>query len=137
MKTLILILSLAIFGFASDCATLYNKMIKTLPEKQKTTICRVTGIGETREDIMGFFFNFEVGGKKYPAVLVYGTDYPEMLYSGDDDIVKNASCIENNGYRKVNTNMTARQVLNKLFSFKTCEDGFSTNHVEQVGKIYL
>jgi len=122
MKTLFLTLVLAICAFSADCGKLYNKMIKTLPEYQTTTICRVTGINETRDDIMGFFFHFELDGKAYPAVLIYGTDYPEMLYSGNDWMMQHAKCITTNGYRAVKTNMTAGQVLNKLFSFKDCKD---------------
>lgn len=122
MKTLLFILVFAISAFSANCSKLYTKMIKTLPEYQTTTICRVTGINETRDDIMGFFFHFDLNGTKYPAVLIYGTDYPEMLYSGNDWIMQHAKCVTTNGYRAVKTNMSAGQVLNKLFSFKDCED---------------
>ena len=60
MKTLLLTLILAISAFSADCGRLYNKMMKTLPAKQVTTICRVTCINEDREDIMGFFFYFDL-----------------------------------------------------------------------------
>lgn len=135
MKTLLLTLILAISAFSADCGRLYNKMLKTLPAKQVTTICRVTGINEDRDDIMGFFFHFELDGKNYPAVLIYGTDYPEMLYSGNDWMRTHATCITTNGYRAIKTTMSAEQILDKLFSFKTCDDGFKTE--ETYDKLYI
>jgi len=80
--------ALIVTSYADDtCAALYRKMKKTI-QKQKTKVCRVTGIGEERTDIMGFFFDFNIQGKRMPAVLIYGTDYEEMLYMGDDYYVK-------------------------------------------------
>lgn len=122
MKALLFILVFTISAFSANCSNLYAKMSKILPKYQTTTICRVTGINETRDDIMGFFFHFELNGEAYPAVLVYGTDYQEMLYLGNDWIMQHAKCVTTNGYRAVKTNMSAEQVLNKLFSFKDCED---------------
>jgi len=136
MKTLIYILAFAIVSFAADCANLYNRMLKTL-ETQTTTICRVTGIGEDREDIMGFFFNFTDNGKTIPAVFIYGHDYDEMLYAGGDWVVQNAKCINNGEYRSIKTRMQPEQILNKLFSYKKCEDGFNDKHEPSTGKIYL
>lgn len=135
MKTLLLTLILAISAFSADCGRLYNKMLKTLPAKQVTTICRVTGINEDREDIMGFFFYFDVGGQEYPAVFIYGTDYDPMLYSDNDWMRKHATCITTNGYRAIKTTMSAEQILDKLFSFKTCDDGFKTE--QSYDKLYM
>ena len=123
MKTLLLILVLTISAFSANCGKLYNKMLKTLPEKQTTVICRVTGINEgDREDIMGFFFYFDLNGTQYPAVFLYGSDYDPMLYSGKDWMREHATCITDKGYRAIKTTMSAEQVLNKLFSFKNCDD---------------
>lgn len=135
MKTLLFILIFAISAFSANCSKLYNKMMKTLPERQVATICRVTGIGETRDDIMGFFFNFELNGQSYPAVFIYGTDYDPMLYSGNDWMRVHATCITSDGYRAVKTTMSAEQVLNKLFSYKNCEDGFRAE--SSYNKLYL
>lgn len=86
------VVAFVVTSYADDtCAALYRKMKKTI-QKQKTKVCRVTGIGEERTDIMGFFFDFDIQGKRIPAVLIYGTDYEEMLYSGEDYYIKHAKC---------------------------------------------
>lgn len=136
MKTIIFILIFAIAGMAETCQDLYDRMFKTL-KTQKTTICRVTNIGEDREDILGFFFEFTAGTEKIPAVMIYGNDYPEMVYVAEDWVVQNAKCIENDQFRSIKTIMTPEQILNKLFSFKKCEENFKFRHTASAGKYML
>jgi uncharacterized protein (TIGR02145 family) len=80
---------------------------------------------------MGFFFHFGLQGTEYPAVLIYGSDYDPMLYSGDDYYVKHAKCIKNDRYRILYTVMTPEQIAAKLLSFKKCGDDF--NHPANEG----
>ena len=82
------------------------------------------------------FFHFAIADEQYPAVFLYGNDYPEMLYSGEDWIVKHATCIENEYFRSIKTKMTAEQILDKLFSYKHCEPDFKKKEGSH-GKLYI
>jgi uncharacterized protein (TIGR02145 family) len=125
------VLALSVASFAdAECERIYHKFIKTL-SKQKTKTCRVSGVDDDRTDIMGFFFHFGLQGTEYPAVLIYGSDYDPMLYSGDDYYVKHAKCIKNDRYRILYTVMTPEQIAAKLLSFKKCGDDF--NHPANEG----
>lgn len=133
VSLLSLVLMVSVLSFADeDCERIYRNFVKTIP-KQKTKISRVTGIDEDRTDLMGFFFHFELQGQEYPAVLIYGNDYNEMLYSGADYYVTHAKCVKNSKYRIISTVMTPEQIASKLMSFKKCGKDF--NHPARSGKI--
>lgn len=132
MKTLLTILLLAISVFAvpdNHCENMYKKFIKVIPD-QTTTVCRATGFGEDRTDVLGFFFNFEIEGRTYKAVFLYGSDFDEMLYAEPSDLIASqTTCLEGSGFRKIKTKMTSSQIANKLLSHKECEEGFELRHL--------
>lgn len=134
-QTIITILIFAIISFAQEighCESMYQNFIEVIPA-QTTTICRVTGLGEERNDINGMFFNFEIKGRSYQAVFVYGTDYREMLYALPSDLIVNEiKCIESPYFRKIKSNMTSAQIINKMLSYKKCEDGFEERHIPTI-----
>ncbi|MDY6388532.1 MAG: hypothetical protein SPL21_13750 [Fibrobacter sp.] len=128
----LIISSLAEVG-QGHCEKMYRKFIEIIP-KQKTKVCRVTGIEEDRTDIMGFFFDMEVNGHRYPAVFVYGSDFDEMLYAApSDEFARTAKCIEGGGFRTIYRWMTPEQIVANLLSHKECEDDF--DHPVKMGKI--
>lgn len=133
MKRIIsLVLFFAIASIAQEighCESMYQNLTKVIPT-QTTTICRVTGLGENRNDINGMFFNFEIKGRSYQAVFVYGPDYTEMLYSLPSDLIVNEiKCIDSPYFRKIKSRMTSAQIVNKMLSYKKCEDGFEERHI--------
>lgn len=137
MKQIIIatILVLAITAFAQEtghCESMYQSLTKVIPT-QTTTICRVTGLGEERNDISGMFFNFDIKGRQYQAVFVYGSNYTEMLYALPSDLIVNEiKCIESPYFRKIKSRMTSAQIVNKMLSYKKCEDGFEKRHIPTV-----
>ena len=134
-RIIITILAFAIVSFAQKnghCESMYRNLTEVIPT-QTTTICRVTGLGEDRNDISGMFFNFEIKGRSYQAVFVYGADYTEMLYSLPSDLIVNEiKCIDSPYFRKIRSRMTSAQIVNKMLSYKKCEDGFEERHIPTV-----
>lgn len=134
-RIIITILAFAIVSIAQEighCESMYQNLTKVIPA-QTTTICRVTGLGEDRNDISGMFFNFEIKGRSYQAVFVYGTDYTEMLYALPSDLIVNEiKCIDSPYFRKIKSRMTSAQIVNKMLSYKKCEDGFEERHIPTV-----
>lgn len=134
-RTIIAILAFTIVCFAQEighCESMYQNLTKVIPA-QTTTICRVTGLGEDRNDISGMFFSFEIKGRSYQAVFVYGTNYTEMLYSLPSDLIVNEiKCIDSPYFRKIKSRMTSAQIVNKMLSYKKCEDGFEERHIPTV-----
>lgn len=134
-RIIITILAFAIVSFAQEighCESMYQNLTKVIPT-QTTTICRVTGLGEDRNDISGMFFNFEIKGRSYQAVFVYGSDYTEMLYALPSDLIVNEiKCIDSPYFRKIKSRMTSAQIVNKMLSYKKCEDGFEERHIPTI-----
>lgn len=110
----------------NHCEQLHQQLVANV-ENQITTVCRVSGIEEGRTDILGFFYKYKDGT---PAILLYGADYPVMLYVATDEYVKNAKCIEDDNFRSIRSMMTAEQIAVKLLSHKNCEEQYSINHPE-------
>lgn len=135
-RTIVLtILAFAITVCAQEighCESLYQNLTKVIPT-QTTTICRVTGLAEERNDISGMFFNFEIKGRQYRAVFVYGTNYTEMLYALPSDLIVNKiKCIDSPYFRKIKSRMSSAQIVNKMLSYKKCEDGFEERHIPTI-----
>lgn len=131
---LILSLTLSLFAHDGHCESMFQNLTKVIPA-QKVKICRVTGIDEDRNDISGMFFDFDIKGRRYPAVFVYGTDFVEMLYAAPSDVyATTARCIESKYFRAIYTHMTSEQIVAKMLSYKSCEEGFDHPY-QGVGKV--
>lgn len=131
--TVILVFAITVFAQETGhCENMYQSLTQVIPA-QTTTICRVTGLSENRNDISGMFFNFEIKGRQYQAVFVYGTNYTEMLYALPSDLIVNQiECIDSPYFRKIKSNMSSAQIVNKMLSYKKCEDGFEERHIPTV-----
>lgn len=131
---LILALTLDLFAQGGHCENMFQNLTKIIPA-QKVKICRVTGIDEERNDISGMFFYMEIKGRRYPAVFVYGTDFVEMLYAAPTDTyATTAKCIESKYFRAIYTHMTSEQIVAKMLSYKSCEEGFDHPY-QGIGKV--
>lgn len=101
---------------APDCQRMYDNFVNDIPT-QETTICRLSGVEESENVILGFFFRFE---NFQEGLLVYGTNYDPYLHIDEPRFFAKVHCIENDQYRKLTQIMTSEEIAEKLLSFKNC-----------------
>lgn len=134
MKNIIILISLVFClvsnSFGSSCAEMHAKFASVI-QPQKVKICRIAGLEKGRSDILGMYFKMGT----VDALLVYGSNYPVMLYIDNDYPVKHTTCIENNDYRAIQTFMSGDQIAAKMMSMKTCEAGYVSKHERGYSKI--